>query len=126
LEELRKKLAERKEISLPPYAYQALIRAEGNKIEYYQSFLNYCLQAMNAGAQHLPKDHDVQFLGPVAAPMEKKAGKFRGQLLIQSSTRKNLHNILNNLVKTIEADKAAQTTLQRVRWSIDIDPQELY
>ncbi len=121
-----KALAERKEISLPPYAYQALIRAEGNKIEYYQSFLNYCLQAMNAAAQHLPRQHDVQFLGPVAAPMEKKAGKFRGQLLIQSGTRKNLHNILNNLVKTIEADKAAKTTLQRVRWSIDIDPQELY
>jgi len=121
-----KALAERKEISLPPYTYQALIRAEGNKIEYYQSFLNYCLQAMNAAAQHLPRQHDVQFLGPVAAPMEKKAGKFRGQLLIQSGARKNLHNILNNLVKTIEADKVAKTTLQRVRWSIDIDPQELY
>jgi hypothetical protein len=30
--------------------------------------------------------------------------------------------IINDLIKTIEANKAAQ----RVRWSIDIDPQELY
>ncbi|NOQ80573.1 MAG: hypothetical protein GQ546_14375, partial [Gammaproteobacteria bacterium] len=71
---------------------------------------------------HLPADHDIQFLGPVPAPMEKKAGKYRGQLLIQASARKNLHNIINDLIKTIEANKAAQ----RVRWSIDIDPQELY
>ncbi len=117
-----KALAERKEVLLPPYAYQALIRAEGNKIEYYQSFLEYCFQTMSSSKQYLPADHDVQLLGPVAAPMEKKAGKYRGQLLIQSSSRKNLHNIINDLIKTIEANKAAQ----RVRWSIDIDPQELY
>jgi len=117
-----KALAERKEVLLPPYAYQALIRAEGNKIEYYQSFLEYCFQTMSSSKQYLPADHDVQLLGPVAAPMEKKAGKFRGQLLIQSSSRKNLHNIINDLIKTIEANKAAQ----RIRWSIDIDPQELY
>ena len=54
--------------------------------------------------------------------MEKKAGKFRGQLLIQASQRKELHHILNMLIQTVEANKAAQ----RVRWSIDIDPQELY
>lgn len=117
-----KALAERKEVLLPPYAYQALIRAEANKIEYYQSFLEYCFQVMNSSKQHLPADHDIQFLGPVPAPMEKKAGKYRGQLLIQASARKNLHNVINDLIKTIEANKAAQ----RVRWSIDIDPQELY
>ncbi|MCU7940484.1 MAG: primosomal protein N' [gamma proteobacterium symbiont of Bathyaustriella thionipta] len=117
-----KTLAERKEILLPPYAYQALIRAEGNKTEYYQSFLEYCFQTMSSSQQYLPAGHDVQFLGPVSAPMEKKAGKFRGQLLVQASSRKNLHNILNDLIKTIDATKAAQ----RVRWSIDIDPQELY
>ncbi|MCN4144669.1 MAG: primosomal protein N' [Thiohalomonas sp.] len=117
-----KALAERKEVLLPPYAYQALIRAEANKIEYYQLFLEYCFQVMNSSKQHLPADHDIQFLGPVPAPMEKKAGKYRGQLLIQASARKNLHNIINDLIKTIEANKAAQ----RVRWSIDIDPQELY
>jgi primosomal protein N' (replication factor Y) len=54
--------------------------------------------------------------------MEKKAGKFRGQLLVQTGQRKELHRILNDLIWNVEANKAAQ----RVRWSIDIDPQELY
>jgi len=117
-----KALAERQEILLPPYAYQALIRAEANKAENYQSFLHYCLQTMNSAKQYLPADHDIQFLGPVAAPMEKKAGKYRGQLLIQSSMRKPLHLILNDLINNIEKNKTAQ----RVRWSVDIDPQELY
>ncbi len=118
----KKALAERKEVLLPPYTYQALIRAEGHKIDYYQHFLEYCFQVMTMSKQQLPADHDVQFFGPVPAPMEKKAGKYRGQLLIQSSNRKNLHNMLNYLIKMIEANKAAQ----RVHWSIDIDPQELY
>lgn len=122
-----KALAERKELLLPPYAYQALIRAEANKIENYQAFLEYCFQVMSSIKQSRAiespeKDSDLQFLGPVPAPMEKKAGKFRGQLLIQTSQRKELHRILNDLIWTVEVNKAAQ----RVRWSIDIDPQELY
>lgn len=122
-----KALAERKELLLPPYVYQALIRAEANKIENYQAFLEYCFQVMASikqlwSKESITADSDIQFLGPVPAPMEKKAGKFRGQLLVQASHRKELHHILNDLIRTVEANKAAQ----RVRWSIDIDPQELY
>ena len=53
--------------------------------------------------------------------MEKKAGKYRGQLLVQTEQRKILHYLFNELIKIVEANKAAQ----RVRWSIDIDPQDL-
>lgn len=115
----QKALFERKELLMPPYAYQALIRAESNRVENYQSFLEYCFQVMSSAQKG---NNQVQFLGPVPAPMEKKAGKFRGQLLIQSSQRKGLHHLLNELIHIVEINKAAQ----RVRWSIDIDPQELY
>ncbi len=115
-------LQERKELQLPPYAFQALIRAESNKVENYQSFLEYCFQVLNAAQQRLSSEQHVQLLGPVPAPMEKKAGKFRGQLLLQASQRKQLHQLLGELINTVEVNKAAG----RVRWSIDIDPQELY
>ncbi len=115
----QKALAERKDLLLPPYAYQALIRCESNKIENYQSFLEYCFQVMNTLKE---ANSPLQLLGPVPAPMEKKAGKFRGQLLLQTSQRNELHRILNDLIWNVENNKAAQ----RVRWSIDIDPQELY
>ena len=124
-----KVLKERRELLLPPYAYQAMIRAESNKIENYQSFLEYCFQALSSIKQQLLKSqnstqkstHNIQFLGPVPAPMEKKAGKYRGQLLVQTDQRKILHYLFNALIKSVEANKAAQ----RVRWSIDIDPQDL-
>ncbi len=118
----QKALAERKELLLPPYAYQALIRAEANKTSDYQKFLDACFQVMNQIKNTLLQGNDSQFLGPVPAPMEKKAGKFRGQLLVQSVQRKNLHRILHGLIQTVETNKMAQ----RVRWSIDIDPQDLY
>ena len=117
----KKILRERKELLLPPYAYQSMIRAESNKIENYQAFLEYCFQALSDIKQNLPADNHCQLLGPVPAPMEKKAGKFRGQLLVQSSQRNHLHYLFNELIKIIDAGKAAQ----RVRWSIDFDPQDL-
>jgi primosomal protein N' (replication factor Y) len=117
-----KVLVERQELCLPPYAYQALIRAEANHIQYYQAFLEYCLQTMTVMKNSLDNIDSIQFLGPVPAPMEKKAGKFRGQLLLQANHRKILHAILSHLISTVEINKAAQ----KVRWSIDIDPQELY
>ncbi|MCU7834287.1 MAG: primosomal protein N' [gamma proteobacterium symbiont of Taylorina sp.] len=116
-----KVLQERKELLLPPYAYQAMIRAEANKIENYQIFLEYCFQALSSIKQNLPTDNHCQLLGPVPAPMEKKAGKYRGQLLVQTDQRKYLHYLFEELIKSVEANKAAQ----RVHWSIDFDPQDL-
>ncbi len=117
----KKVLKERKELLLPPYAYQSMIRAESNKIENYQAFLEYCFQALSAIKQNLPEGNNCQFLGPVPAPMEKKAAKYRGQLLVQADQRKYLHYLFDELIKIVEANKAAQ----RVRWSIDFDPQDL-
>ena len=65
---------------------------------------------------------DVRILGPVSAPMERKAGRYRAQLLLQSMERKNLHELLHNLRAALEADSASR----RVRWSIDVDPIELF
>lgn len=118
----RKVLQERKALLMPPYAYQALIRADSNRSEHYQSFLEYCLNTLQAIQHSSSQLSHIQFLGPVPAPMEKRAGKFRGQLLIQTTERKSLHIILQQLILTVEQNKAAQ----RVRWSIDIDPQDLY
>jgi primosomal protein N' (replication factor Y) len=54
--------------------------------------------------------------------MARKAGRYRAQLLLQSSDRKGLHEILTALRPALEAEPAAR----RVRWSIDVDPIELF
>ena len=54
--------------------------------------------------------------------MARKAGRYRAQLLLQSSDRKSLHAALKDLRVALEVEPAAR----RVRWSIDVDPIELF
>lgn len=64
----------------------------------------------------------LRILGPVAAPMARKAGRYRGQLLFVAPTHTPLQKMLARLLPLLEA--SPQT--KRVRWSIDVDPVELF
>jgi primosomal protein N' (replication factor Y) len=54
--------------------------------------------------------------------MARKAGRYRAQLLLQSSDRSSLHRVLGELRPILESDPASR----KVRWSIDVDPVELF
>jgi primosomal protein N' (replication factor Y) len=54
--------------------------------------------------------------------MQKRAGKHRAQLLLQAIHRKDLKNYLEQLTQHLNQLK----NKQRVRWSIDVDPQEIF
>jgi len=60
-------------------------------------------------------------MGPVPAIMEKKAGRYRAQLLLISPQRKPLHQLLDQYINELSSLKLAR----KVRWSIDIDPLDL-
>ena len=64
----------------------------------------------------------LQCFGPVSAPMPRRAGKYREQLLIQSSRRSVLQAALKEVLPAIEALKTSKT----VRWSLDVDPMEMF
>lgn len=108
---------ERRAALLPPFAYQALWRAEASDIEAPRRFLE---RVANLANQLTSRD--LQVLGPVPAPMARRAGRQRYQLLFQSGLRNLLHGNIEALLPRIsELDEA-----KRVRWSIDIDPIDLY
>ncbi|MDD5274924.1 MAG: primosomal protein N' [Methylovulum sp.] len=110
-------LAERKQALLPPFSYQALLRVHAADEEPPQLFLTTVLElAQSIG------NHSVQILGPVAAPMARRAGFYRYQLLFQGSKRRELHTLLEALMPKITALKLAK----KVRWSLDVDPVDLY
>ncbi len=113
----RNALLERKQANLPPYSFQVLIRVQASDTQSPLSFLSLLSDYI-----HGFPDSGVAALGPVTAPMAKKAGQFRYQLLLQSNQRKSLHNLVNQLTTIIQASKQAK----KVRWSIDIDPVDLY
>ena len=79
------------------------------------------LQEIKRHAQQLGSQ-GVELLGPAPAPMEKRAGRFRAQLLVRSSQRGDLHGLLSPWIKQVEALKSAS----KVRWSVDVDPIELF
>ncbi len=113
----RTALAERKEASLPPFSYQALLRVQALDAEMPKIFLHAVVQLAR---EHIKGHTDI--LGPVAAPMARRAGLYRYQLLFQSSKRPELHALLDVLMPKIEKLKQAK----KVRWSLDVDPVDLY
>ena len=64
----------------------------------------------------------VRLLGPVPAAMHKRAGRYHAQLLIESRERRALHAFLDEWLPQVEQLKSARA----VRWSLDVDPVELY
>ena len=109
-------LAERSEASLPPFAHMALLRAESPKLEACERFLSAALESgQGLGIA------SVSLLGPVPAPMARRAGRYRSQLFVESKRRGPLHRFLKSWLPELELLPSAR----RVRWSLDVDPQEI-
>ena len=112
----RQLLIERERWAFPPYGYQALIRANSPEPEQALETLTTIRSLL------LTHANDVTLFGPVPAPLEKRAGRYRAQLLVQSKTRLSRHQCLALLLqqeKNVPKKKG-------VRWSIDVDPVELF
>jgi primosomal protein N' (replication factor Y) (superfamily II helicase) len=110
-------LLERQTAELPPFTYQALFSAEARDEDLAQTFLQ---AIINIAAQS--PQQNVQILGHIPAPMTKRAGFYRYQLLLQSTHRSDLHILLDKLIPEIVKLKIAT----KVRWSLDVDPADLY
>jgi primosomal protein N' (replication factor Y) len=68
-----------------------------------------------------PPSPQLSYLGPLPAMMEKRAGRFRYLLQLEAEQRPALQALLSQLVSQLEAHRDSR----RLRWSIDVDPQEL-
>jgi len=110
-------LAERRQAEWPPFARIAVLRAEAARREPPMAFLDRAreLAAAQAGGE-------VELLGPAAAPMERRAGHYRAQLLLHARSHGPLQRLLSRWLPEVEAMPEAR----RVRWSIDVDPLELF
>ena len=107
-------MQERKLLGLPPYGYLALLRAEASAPELALQFL----QEAVTGGQGL--GNEPEFWGPIPAPMEKKAGVYRAHLLLKSDHRPRLHHFLDAWLPLV----AKLPSVKRVKWTLDVDPQE--
>ncbi|NUW68947.1 primosomal protein N' [Vibrio coralliilyticus] len=111
-------LQERKSAMLPPYSYLTLFRAEANNSQHVEAFLRQVRHTLEA---HPLFDGYCQVLGPTPAPLAKRAGKHRWQLMLQTQTRPTMQKLLSSAKPAIQMLPNAK----KVRWSLDIEPQDL-
>ncbi|HRO26621.1 MAG TPA: primosomal protein N' [Luteimonas sp.] len=109
-------LAQREAAGFPPFAHLALLRAEAKHAGAPMAFLQEARDALRAAADTL------EINGPMPAPMPRRAGMHRAQLLLSSGERRLLHAALQAALPEIHALPEAR----KVRWSLDVDPVDLY
>ncbi len=113
----RQALIERSQAGLPPFSYLALVRAEANQPELVERFLRQVRHIFEASPLF---GHHAVIMGPTPAPIAKRAGKSRWQLLLQTEHRSTLLQWLNVAKPAI----ALLDTANKVRWGLDIEPQD--
>ncbi len=113
-------LAERVEAGMPPFAYQALVRADARTQEAAQAFLRAAGEAAQAAA--LPGLEHVFIFPPVPLAVQRVANVERAQMLLESSSRAALQRFLAAWQPLLHATRAAPEHKGLVRWLVDVDP----
>lgn len=111
-------LEQRRFTKLPPFSYLVMLRAEARSPAKTDAFL---ADAKRIAQTHIQPCSDIQIFGPIPAAMLRKGGQYRAQLIFKSSNRAALQKWLHRLMMQYDDLKSGKN----VRWSIDIDPQEI-
>ncbi|MDH5830623.1 primosomal protein N' [Luteimonas sp. M1R5S18] len=116
-------LEQRAAAGFPPFAHLALLRAEAKHAGPPLAFLQAARMALEAVRDPAAGDDASPALsGPMPAPMPRRAGMHRAQLLLSAGARRTLHAALHAALPAIHALPEAR----KVRWSLDVDPVDLY
>ena len=108
-------LSEREQAGFPPFTHQAMLRCEAPRMADALDFLT-CARACP------PPDcaAEVTFYDPVPMRLSRRASLERGQLLVESPSRRALQRFLAQWIAEIEAIKSPS----RLRWHLEVDPLE--
>ena len=111
-------LSERELLRYPPYEQAVLFRAEsnfpGNGLGFLHKVRTWLKQRIGERA--------VRIYDPVPSPMERRAGRYRAQLLLLGADRKYIRELVGDCCAMLETDRASR----KVRWSVDVDPVDTY
>ena len=105
----------------PPFIRFALLRAESLRPAVSLEFVSVAARVGHRRLAGQPSQA-VRLMDPVPSPMERKAGRYRAQLLVTSHAHTPLHHFLDDWLCDLEGLKSGRS----VRWSLDVDPMEMY
>jgi primosomal protein N' (replication factor Y) len=112
----QQQLTEREQATLPPFSFQALVRAEARSQQAAQDFLT---AARDAGAA-LADELLVDVYPAVPMTIQRVANIERAQMLIECTSRKALQHFLAHWQADLHTLRSAHR--QVMRWAVDVDP----
>lgn len=104
-------VAERRAAGLPPFVFQALLRAEARSLQDALDFLH--------AARGLLAADGIVMNDPVPMLITRVAGVERAQLLVESASRPQLQAFLGPWMRLLRQSKS------RLRWSLEVDPVDI-
>ena len=107
-------LAERRQAGMPPFGYQALVRADARTQEAAQAFL----AAAAVAAAGLAGADRVTLYSPVPMTVQRVANVERAQMLVESASRTALQHFLADWLPLLRATREKGL----IRWAVDVDP----
>ena len=113
-------LEERAIAGMPPFAFQALVRADARTQEVAQGFLG----AASAAATEAAIDSvaQVTLYPPVPMTIQRVANIERAQMLVESPSRAALQRFLAAWHPVLLATRQQPEHKGLIRWAVDVDP----
>jgi primosomal protein N' (replication factor Y) len=111
-------LSEREQAGMPPYGFQALLRADARTQQAAQAFLNLAAEQ----ATGLPHREQITLYPAVPLTIQRVANVERAQLLVESASRGALQRFLAAWQPVLHSCRSAPEAKGLVRWAVDVDP----
>lgn len=107
-------LNERQMFAMPPFGFQTAVRADAPRVADALEFLNAAKETL---APLLPAS--VSQFGAAPMLMVRLAERERAQIFLESTSRQDLHRAVSLWVQVLQQNRDG-----KIRWSVDVDPQE--
>ena len=111
-------LTERSQAGLPPFSFQALLRAEARTQEAAHAFLNAANDSGQAWLQ--AQSLSVTIYPAVPMSLQRVANVERSQMLVESHSRRALQLFLSHWQQDLQSLRTQHKTV--IRWAMDVDP----
>jgi primosomal protein N' (replication factor Y) len=115
-------LKERQEAAMPPFSFQALVRAEARSQEVAQGFLNLASQEAAVQSDTAGLLTQVTLYPAVPMSMARIANIERAQMLVESPSRTAMLKFLSAWQGVLHNTRSRPECKGVIRWAIDVDP----
>jgi primosomal protein N' (replication factor Y) (superfamily II helicase) len=116
-DQARAMLTRRAAAGMPPIGQLIVVRTDCSDLELGEQFLQTLRKLVEPALQGT-----ASLIGPLPSPMQRRAGKFRSQLILLAGSRQLAQAAAGQLVAQAETLPARRG----LKWSIDIDPQDIF